>query len=242
VAPRSALMLQTPPEAEGSEGCFSFPGAKREGLAAVRCAISVLTVDEHPVFREGIAAVLSLEPDIEMVAEAHSAAEGMALYRKHRPDVVLMDVTLSDGSGIDATAQICREFPGAKVIMLTSSKGDMHALKALKAGAYGFLLKNVLRRELVQSIRTVYRGERCILEEVARELAMHAADESLSAREIDVLGWVAQGQSNKRIARSLGIAEETVKTHMTSVLAKLKANDRTHAVLIGVKRGIIQLQ
>jgi DNA-binding NarL/FixJ family response regulator len=204
--------------------------------------ITVLTVDDHPVFREGIAAVLSLEPDIVVVGEAQSAAEGVNLYRKIRPDVVLMDIKLPDGSGIDATAQICREFPDAKVIMLTTYKGDVQALNALKAGASGFLLKNTLRRELVESIRMVHRGQQIILEEVALELAVHAADERLSAREMEVLRAVAQGQSNKGIARALGIAEETVKTHMASVLAKLKANDRTHAVLIGIKRGIIQPQ
>ena len=204
--------------------------------------ITVLTVDDHPVFREGVAAVLSLEPDIQVIGEAQSAAEGLVIYRKLRPDVVLMDIKLPDGSGIDATAQICREFPGAKVIMLTTYKGDVQALNALKAGASGFLLKNTLRRELVDSIRMVHRAQQRILEEVALELAMHAADESLSPREMDVLRAVAQGQSNKAIARTLGIAEETVKTHMASVFTKLKANDRTHAVLIGVKRGIIQLQ
>jgi DNA-binding NarL/FixJ family response regulator len=204
--------------------------------------ITVLTVDDHPVFREGIAAVLSLEPDIVVVGEAQSATEGVNFYRKLRPDVVLMDIMLPDGSGIDATAQICREFPDAKVIMLTTYKGDVQALNALKAGASGFLLKNTVRRELVESIRMVHRGQQRILDEVALELAMHAADESLSAREMDVLRAVAQGQSNKGIARVLGIAEETVKTHMASVLAKLKANDRTHAVLIGIRRGIIQPQ
>jgi DNA-binding NarL/FixJ family response regulator len=203
--------------------------------------ITVLMVDDHPVFREGVAAVLSLERDIRLIGEAQSAAEGVALYRTHRPHVVLMDIKLPDGSGIDATAQICREFPKAKVIMLTTYKGDVQALNALKAGASGFLLKNTLRRELVESIRAVHRGQQRILEEVALELAMHAADDSLSAREMDVLRAVAQGQSNKVISRTLGIAEETVKTHMANVLAKLKANDRTHAILIGMKRGIIQL-
>src|ERR1700677_4419861 len=204
--------------------------------------ITVLTVDDHPVFRAGLAGVLSLEPDIELVAEAETAGEALALFRQHRPDVVLMDIKLPDGSGVDATARICREFPRARVIMLTTYKGDVQALKALKAGAWGFLLKNTVRRELVESIRMVHRGQQRILEEVALELAMHAADELLSAREMEVLRAAAQGQSNKGIARMLGIAEETVKTHMASVFTKLKAHDRTHAVLIGVKRGIIDLQ
>jgi DNA-binding NarL/FixJ family response regulator len=202
----------------------------------------VLTVDDHPVFREGVAAVLSLEPDIELAGEAQSAAEGVAFYREYRPDVVLMDIKLPDGSGIDATAEICRESPGARVIMLTTYKGDVQVLNALKAGAAGFLLKNTLRRELVESILIVHRGQQRILEEVALELAMHASDESLSAREREVLQAVAQGHSNKGVARTLGITEETVKTHMARVLTKLKANDRTHATLIGVMRGIIQLQ
>lgn len=211
-------------------------------MTIMRKSITVVTVDDHPVFREGVAAVLSLEADIVIVGEAQTAAEAVALYRKHRPDVVLMDIKLPDASGIDATAQICQEFPGAKVIMLTTYKGDVQALKALKAGAWGFLLKNTVRRELVETIRMVHRGQQRILAEVALELAMHAADESLSAREMEVLRVVAQGQSNKGVARMLGIAEETVKTHVASVLTKLKANDRTHAVLIGMKRGMIDLE
>jgi DNA-binding NarL/FixJ family response regulator len=204
--------------------------------------ITVLTVDDHPMFREGIAAVLSLEPDIEVIAEAATAAEAVLLYRRHRPDVVLMDIKLPDGSGIDATATICGEFRGAKVIMLTTYKGDVQALKALKAGAWGFLLKNTVRRELVESVRMVHRGQQRILEEVALELAMHAADELLSTREMEVLRAVGQGQPNKGIARMLGIAEETVKTHMASVLTKLKAHDRTHALLIGLKRGMLDVE
>jgi DNA-binding NarL/FixJ family response regulator len=204
--------------------------------------ITVLTVDDHPIFREGIAAVLSLERDIQVVAEAQTAAEALSLFRQHRPDVVLMDIKLPDGSGVDATRQICQEFPGAKVMMLTTYNGDVQALGALKAGAWGFLLKNTVRRELVESIRMVHRGQQRILEEVARELAIHAAEESVSAREMEVLRAVGLGHSNKGIARMLGIAEETVKTHMANVLTKLKANGRTHAVLIGMKRGMIDLR
>jgi DNA-binding NarL/FixJ family response regulator len=203
--------------------------------------ITVLTVDDHPMFREGIASVLSLEADIQVIAEAPTADAALQLYRQHQPDIVLMDIKLPDGNGIDATAQICKEYPTAKVIMLTTYKGDVQALKALKAGAWGFLLKNAVRRDLVESIRMVHRGQQRILEEVAQELAMHAADVLLSAREMEVLQAVALGQANKVIARSLGITEETVKTHMASVLTKLKANDRTHAVLIGMKRGMIDL-
>jgi DNA-binding NarL/FixJ family response regulator len=204
--------------------------------------ITVLTVDDHPMFREGIAAVLSLEPDIDVIAEAATAAEAVLQYRRHRPDVVLMDIKLPDGSGIDATATICGEFRDARVIMLTTYKGDVQALKALKAGAWGFLLKNTVRRELVESVRMVHRGQQRILEEVALELAMHAADELLSTREMEVLRAVGQGQPNKGIARMLGIAEETVKTHMASVLTKLKAHDRTHALLIGLKRGMLDVE
>jgi len=204
--------------------------------------ITVLTVDDHPVFREGIAAVLSLEPDIQMVAEAQTVAEALVQYRRHRPDVVLMDIKLPDGSGIEATARICHEFPGAKVIMLTTYKGDVQALGALKAGAWGFLLKNTVRRELIESVRMVHRGQQRIVEEVALELALHAADEPLSAREMDVLRAVGSGQSNKGIARVLGITEETVKTHVGKLLTKLKADDRMHAVLIGAKRGMLDLQ
>jgi DNA-binding NarL/FixJ family response regulator len=203
-------------------------------------AISVLTVDDHPVFREGIAAVLNLEPDVRVAAEAASVSEALALYREHRPYVVLMDIQLPDGSGIDATAQICREFPGAKVIILTTYQGDVRTLNALRAGALGFLLKNTLRRELVDCVRLVHRGEQHIFTEVALELTMHAVDDALTTREIHVLGIVARGESNKGVGRALGIAEETVKTHMASVLTKLRANDRTHAVLIGIRRGIIE--
>jgi len=201
--------------------------------------IRVLTVDDHPLFREGVAAVLNLEPDIQLTAEAQSVAEAVALFRNLRPDVVLMDIQLPDGSGIDATAQICHEFPDAKVLILTTYQGDVRILKALGAGAVGFLLKNTLRRELVESVRMVHRGQRRILKEVALDLTKHAADDRLTSREMRVLEELARGQTNKEVGRMMGITEETVKTHVASVLTKLKANDRTHAVLIGMKRGII---
>jgi len=203
--------------------------------------ITVLTIDDHPVFREGIAAVLSLEPDIELIGEAQTAAEGLQMYEKHRADVVLMDIQLPDFSGIEATAKICRRHPNAKVIMLTTYKGDVQALAALKAGASGFLLKNALRRELIDSIRAVHAGEQRVFEEVALELASHIGNPALTVREVDVLRCVAQGQSNRLIAQVLGIAEETVQTHMTNMLAKLEANDRTKAVMIGLRRGIIRI-
>ncbi len=203
--------------------------------------ISVMVVDDHPLLREGIAGVLLGQSDMRLVAEATDQEEAVACYRRHRPDVTLMDVRMPGCNGIDAMIEIRNEFPQARVIILTTYRGDAQALRAIKAGASGYLLKSSLRRELIDSVRMVHRGQRCIPPEIATELAMHMGDNSLSDREVGVLQLVASGNSNKRIAQQLGISDETVKAHMRSILSKLSANDRTHAVTIALKRGIIEM-
>jgi DNA-binding NarL/FixJ family response regulator len=201
--------------------------------------IRVITVDDHPLLREGIAAVMNGEDDIELVAEATNGQEGIELFRAHRPDVTLMDLQMPGMNGIDAIAAIRGEFPNARFIVLTTYQGDVQALRALKAGASGYLLKNMLRKELLDTIRKVHAGRRCIPPEIAAELADHVTDDALSDREIEVLRRVATGHSNKVIAAQLNVSEATVKGHMKSILSKLGANDRTHAVTIAMKRGFI---
>ena len=209
-------------------------------LPAHRC-ITILAVDDHALLLEGIAAVIEGQRDMRLVAEARTGLEALARFREHRPDVTLMDVRMPDTDGIEALARIRHEFPEARVIVLTTYQGDVQALRAIKSGAMGYLLKGMLRLDLVGTIREVAAGRRRIPPEVAGALAEHAGEDALSVREIQVLQLVAVGRSNKRVAAELDITEETVKAHMRSILSKLSASDRTHAVTIALKRGIIDL-
>lgn len=202
--------------------------------------INVLAVDDHPLLRDGIAAVMNGEEDLELVAQGASGAEAVELFRIHRPDVTLMDLQMPGMNGIETISAIRREFPNARFIVLTTYQGDIQALRALKAGAMGYLLKNMLRKELLDTIRKVHSGKRCIPPEIAAELADHVTDDGLSDREIEVLKGVATGHSNKIIASQLVVSEATVKGHMKSILSKLGANDRTHAVTIAMKRGYFE--
>jgi DNA-binding NarL/FixJ family response regulator len=201
--------------------------------------IKVLAVDDHPLLREGIAAVIDGEDDIELVAEATNGQEAIDLFRLHRPDVTLMDLQMPGINGIDAILAIRKEFPNARFIVLTTYQGDVQALRALKAGATGYLLKNMMRRELLDTIRAINDGRRRIPPEIAAELADHMTDDALTEREVAVLRRVSMGNSNKVIAAELNLSEATVKGHMKNILSKLGANDRTHAVTIGMKRGFI---
>ncbi|HWY97244.1 MAG TPA: response regulator transcription factor [Steroidobacteraceae bacterium] len=205
------------------------------------CAIRILTVDDHQLLREGIAAVLEGQPDMVLVGQASNGREAIECFRQHRPDVTLMDLRMPDMGGIEAITAIRAEFPNARVIVLTTYAGDVQAAEALKAGASGYLLKNLVRKELLETIRAVYAGKRRVPPEIATEIAEHIADDALTVREIDVLRRVAAGKSNKVIAAELDISEGTVKTHMKSILPKLDASDRTHAVMIALKRGILDV-
>jgi len=203
--------------------------------------IRILTVDDHPLLREGIAALLKAEPDMSLVAEAGDGAEAIEKFRLHKPDVALMDVEMPGLNGIDAITQIRSEFADARIIVLTTYAGDAKIAGALKAGARAYILKRHVHRELLEAIRTVHAGQKRIPPEVATELAEHAADDELTEREIGVLRLVALGNGNKQIADQLSIGEATVRTHVGKILSKLGANDRTHAVTIALSRGIIEL-
>lgn len=203
--------------------------------------IKVLSVDDHALLREGIAALVNAESDMKLVAEATNGQEAIEKFRLHRPDVTLMDLQMPTLNGIEAIIGIRSEFPNARIIVLTTYAGDVQVLRALKAGARGYILKGHVRKELLDCIRAVHAGQKRIPAEVAAELAEHAIEEELSSRELDVLRLIATGNANKEIAGQLAIAEDTVKSHVTNILAKLSANDRTHAVTIGLKRGIIEL-
>ena len=204
-------------------------------------AIRILTVDDHPLLRDGIAAVLESQPDMALVGQACNGREAIECFRRLRPDVTLMDLRMPDISGIEAITAIRAEFPEARIIVLTTYAGDAQAAAALRAGAAGYMLKNQVRKELLETIRVVHSGKRRILPEIASEIAEHFADDVLTQREVEVLKRVAAGKPNKLIAAELDISEGTVKTHMKSILPKLDASDRTHAVMIALKRGILDL-
>ena len=204
--------------------------------------IRILCVDDHQLLREGIAAVVEGQPDMRLVGEATSGQEAIESFRRQRPDVTLMDLRMPDMNGIEAITAIRAEFPTARIIVLTTYAGDALAVEALRAGASGYLLKSLLRKELLETIRAVHAGKRRIPPEVAAEIAQHAADDALTAREVEVLRRVAAGKSNKVIAAELDISENTVKAHMQSILPKLDASDRTHAVIIALKRGILHVE
>ncbi|MGA2596049.1 MAG: response regulator transcription factor [Bryobacteraceae bacterium] len=203
--------------------------------------IRILSVDDHPLLREGIALIVNNQPDMLMVGQASTGAEGVKKFREHRPDVTLMDLRLPDLSGIDAMIAIRTEFPEARVIMLTTFEGDVEIQRALEAGARGYMIKSMPPRELLEVIRQVHAGKKRVPPQVAAYLAEHYSDESLTPREIGVLQHVAGGNRNRDIAERLFISEETVKVHIKHIMGKLGASDRTQAIAIAVRRGIIQL-
>lgn len=199
----------------------------------------VLVVDDHPLMRDGIVSMIDSEPDMTVVAQAANGIEAIECFQRVRPDITLMDLQMAKMDGVTAIESICREYPGARILVLTTYKGDAQALRALNAGACGYLLKSMIRKELTDALRSAHRGRREIVAEVAAEIGMHALDEPLSAREIEVLREVSSGRANKQIAARLDLSEETIKTHMRNILSKLGAQDRTHAVMIALDRGII---
>lgn len=203
--------------------------------------IRVLIVDDHPLLREGIAALVKSDQSMELIGEASDGAEGVKQFRLHKPDVTLMDIQMPNMNGTEAIGQIRNEFPNAKIIVLSTYSGDVQVLRAIKAGARGYILKGHVHRDLLETIRSVHAGHRKLPPEIAAELAEHAADDALSSREMDVLRLIAAGNANKQIADKLSIGETTVKSHITNILSKLGANDRAHAVTIGLQRGIIDL-
>ena len=208
-----------------------------EGSAQIR----ILSVDDHVLVRQGISVLIGAEPDMTLVAEASNGREAIQQLRAHRPDITLMDLQMPEMNGLDAIIAIRAEFPDAKIIVLTTYKGDVQILRALKAGARGYLLKNTIHKELLDTIRAVHAGKKALSPEASYEIAEHGTDDALTPAEINVLRLIAAGNANKQIADQLKITEETVKSRVKSILSKLGANDRTHAAMIGMKRGIIEL-
>jgi DNA-binding NarL/FixJ family response regulator len=203
--------------------------------------IRILAVDDHAIFREGIVGLLADQPDMELVAEASNGLEAIRQFRAYRPDITLMDLQMPEMGGLDAVIAIRGEFPEARIIVFTTYTGDVQVIRALKAGARAYLLKNTLHKDLLDTIRAVHAGKRALSPEASFELAEHAMDDPLTPGEIEVLRLIASGNANKRIADRLSITEETVKSRVKNILSKLNANDRTHAATIALKRGIIEL-
>ena len=206
-----------------------------------RKPIRLLGADDHALLRQGIASLVGLESDMKLVAEASTGREAVEQFKAHRPDITLMDLQMPEMSGIEAMIAIRSEFPNARIIVLTTYAGDVQVMRALKAGARGYILKGRVHKELLETIRAVHAGQKRLPPEVAAVLAEHAGEDELSARELDVLRLIAAGNANKEIAAQLSITEETVKSHVTSILSKLAANDRTHAVTIALKRGMLEM-
>ena len=210
-------------------------------MSADRGHIRILIVDDHTLLREGIAALLAGQSDLTLIAECSNGREAIQAFRTHRPDVTLMDLQMPEMGGLDAIGAIRGEFPDARIILLTTYSGDVQVVRALQAGARGYLLKNLVHKELLDTIRAVHAGKKMVSPEASYELAEHATDDALTKAEIDVLRLIAAGNANKQIADQLSITEETVKGRVRNILSKLGANDRTHAAMIGLKRGIIEL-
>jgi DNA-binding NarL/FixJ family response regulator len=203
--------------------------------------IRVLIVDDHPLMRSGLSAEINTQTDMKVVAEAADGKEAIASFQTHRPDITLMDIRMPGMSGIEAISAIRQDFPNARFIILTTAAGDVQALRAFRAGAMGYLLKNLLRTELIDTIRLVHAGRRRMPPEIAEQMAEHAADDEITPRELDVLRGISKGKANKILASDLNISEHTVKNHVKNILSKLNANDRTDAVMIAIRRGIIEM-
>jgi two-component system, NarL family, response regulator len=222
-----------------NETAINSAGSNERMMVSVASIIRILSVDDHPLLRKGIAALINAEPDMKLVAEASNGEDAIESFRLHRPDITLMDLHLPGLNGIEVTDRILCEFPEARIVVFTTYRGDAQVLRALRAGARAYILKGHVHRELLEAIRIVHAGGKRIPPDIATELAEHATDDELSSREVQVLQLIAAGNSNKQIAKRMSIGEGTVKSHVTNILSKLSANDRAHAVAIGLRRGII---